>query len=136
MAELIVDYFMVDTPSTLRATLYFGSFLTCLTLLLLRWPYRRSLSLLLNGKIHVLFAIVGLVVTAAVGFYVTWSLIFSFFREENNLSSEYAHNAFIKAYVLVTNTRAGWMWSAQLLMWVIPGCLYLQVDLYNSSETL
>jgi hypothetical protein len=78
-------------------------------------------------------------------FYVTWTLIFDFFGEyltkfncDNTRFSLFtcsskewleapSGDTFIEAYVQVTNSMGGWIWSSSLLCFVVPACLWLHI---------
>ena len=79
---------------------------------------------------------------ALIAFVVTWSLILDFFEQEADsqrvLSKEEYENApstFVKAYEEVT-TKTGYFWSQQLLMFVVPACLFLQTETKRYEHTL
>ena len=123
--------FFSDTSSALHVGAYFALFLTSLFLVLYRhplWTTRTArprtlrLATLLGGL-------------AIVAFTVTWTLIFQFFDTEAELLRPLSRedwlkspSTFVKAYEEVT-TPTGYCWSSNLLMWVIPGCLFLQTEL-------
>jgi hypothetical protein len=78
---------------------------------------------------------------------VTWSLIFAFFTDyltrfgcdpserfslftcsTDAWFSSPGGDTFVEAYVQVTNTSGGWIWSSTLLMFVVPACLWLHIE--------
>mmetsp|Transcript_52567 Transcript_52567/g.105326 ORF Transcript_52567/g.105326 Transcript_52567/m.105326 type:complete len:356 (-) Transcript_52567:53-1120(-) len=84
---------------------------------------------------------------SAGAFTVTWSLIFAFFSEyltrfgcdaKDRFSlftcdteawfASPGGDTFVEAYVQVTNTPGGWIWSSTLLMFVVPCCLWIHLE--------
>ena len=127
--------FFSDPSSATHVGLYFLIFLSSLALVLTRHPLYLQPYLHLTPstkKTIKLTKLLGLL--AVVAFSVTWNLIFQFFQEEALLLQPLSKaewlaspSTFVKAYEQVT-TATGYVWSSNLLMWVIPGCLFLQTE--------
>ena len=56
---------------------------------------------------------------------VTWYYIFSWVGAEVASDGIVGADLFFGAYKMVTNTSAGWMWSSQLLTWVVSGLCFM-----------
>jgi hypothetical protein len=124
--------FFSDVSSSLHVGAYFFLFFSSLLAVLIRFPLWKTMNHL---STRIRFVAILLTIVSFVAFAITWSLIFQFFEEEaillKPLSKEDWLNSpstFVKAYEEVT-TVTGYLWSSNLLMWVIPGCIFLQTEL-------
>ena len=120
--------------------LYFGSLGVCFVAIFTNWgPFKAP-------RLDLDLALIA-IASAGVALRVTWGLIFAFFREHlqgyccdgSSLTSLFTcrspqwlaasgGDTFLEAYVQVTDDAGGWVWSSMLLMWVVPGCLWLHVE--------
>jgi hypothetical protein len=72
--------------------------------------------------------------------FATWTEIIRFIYEDIDVhggSAAYwfAHSrVFVRAYIAVTDTAAGWWWSSQLLMFVAPLMLFFRVHALRHPE--
>lgn len=127
------ELFFSDVQSSLRVGSYFLVFGCSLATVLLRWPIWNQLSGQPRAPKYLGTSLL-LAVLAFYAFYVTWDLILDFFNDEARLYANHpeqfaaSNSTFVKAYVEVTEDAAGWWWSSQLLLWVIPGCVFLQTQ--------
>ena len=70
-----------------------------------------------------------LLVAASVAFVaVTWYYIVTFMATTVEVQGARDADMFFGAYRLVTDRPAGWLWSSQLLTWVIPGLCFMHVE--------
>jgi len=101
---------------------YFAALLLGVTTSLISWPWRKSLS---SRPSHLI-----VVACSLLAWLVTWRLIFAFFIEFANRYSndQESPNMFVEAYAMVTDNFKGWIWSSQLLLWVVPGIIFLYVE--------
>ena len=136
-----LDLYFNDLQSGIPTGLYFLVFLVSLTNVIYVSPLwntkvrRRSSTNLLTISIL-------LNILAIIAFAITWSLILDFFEQEADAMRDLpyeeflnARSTFVKAYEEVT-TKSGYFYSQQLLMWVIPGCIFLQNSRMKKQITL
>ena len=132
-----IDLYFGDVSTSLRVGSYFLIFLTSLFYILWGWVTMIRVKNRRNKQISIVMGCLALI-----AFVVTWSLILDFFEQEADsqrvLSKEEYENApstFVKAYEEVT-TKTGYFWSQQLLMFVVPACLFLQTETRRYEQTL
>lgn len=99
---------------------YFAALLLGVATSLIRWPWSVSVS---SRPSHLV-----VVASSLLAWIVTWRLIFAFFVDFANRYSRDGPNMFVEAYVMVTDNAKGWIWSSQLLLWVVPGIIFLYVE--------
>jgi len=135
---------MVFELAKILPVLYFSALGSSACVVFHEWflSIRRSSS----KNVWSLFFLVVSLPFSLTAFYLTWTLIFDFFGEyltkfgcENTrfslLTCETeawysapAGDTFVEAYVQVTNSVGGWVWSSSLLAFVVPSCLWVHLE--------
>ena len=136
-----LDLYFNDLQSGIPTGLYFLVFLVSLTNVIYVSPLWNSKVRRRSSK-NILSISILLNILAIIAFAITWSLILDFFEQEADAMRDLpyeeflnARSTFVKAYEEVTTT-SGYFYSQQLLMWVIPGCIFLQNSTLKKQITL
>jgi hypothetical protein len=78
---------------------------------------------------------------AGVCAYMTWTEIVSFIEVDvaahgQSLGYWFSHSkVFVRAYILVTESKSGWVWSSQLLVFVAPLMLFFRAHASNLASS-
>eukprot|EP01062_Namystynia_karyoxenos_P026504 TRINITY_DN20561_c0_g1_i1.p1 TRINITY_DN20561_c0_g1~~TRINITY_DN20561_c0_g1_i1.p1 ORF type:complete len:367 (+),score=103.85 TRINITY_DN20561_c0_g1_i1:80-1180(+) len=120
-----------DPAACLRLCAYFGAFFFSIAVATRAWPWRRA------SRHPVALAAWP---TAIVALTVTWRYILRFVTEYDTWERQRGPgsplpNLLTQAYLDVSDNAPGWLWSAQLLLWVIPGCVFLHTEGARSGIT-
>lgn len=110
--------FDMDRDDTIRVMSYFVALAVSVRTSLYNWTWNRC------ARERPFF--VAAVAFALMAWYVTWRLIFSYFIEFEQRGE--TTNMFLDAYVKVSDDPVGWLWSSQLLLWVVPATIYVYVE--------
>lgn len=130
----------VILPTAYFSALGFGAFMV-----MNEWFSTLKMIMKTNQSLNMIFLIFS-IPFSLISFYITWTLIFDFFGvyliqyncnetrfslftcNSNEWLNAPTGDTFIEAYVQVTNTLGGWIWSSSLLSFVVPGCLWLHIE--------
>lgn len=136
-----LDLYFNDLQSGIPTGLYFLVFLVSLTNVIYVSPLWNT-KVRRRSSTNILSISILLNILAIIAFAITWSLILDFFEQEADAMRDLpyeeflnARSTFVRAYEEVTTTT-GYFYSQQLLMWVIPGCIFLQNSRMKKQITL